>query len=85
LRDANTRARPGLSHSLIGLFTTLVNVFSAQKGYLSVTAKVTIAVTTVCGGSMLALNVVYGQLLNAIITDHDREVAGDSQPRADTL
>jgi hypothetical protein len=75
LRDANTRARPGLSHSLIGLFTTLVNVFSAQKGYLSVTAKVTIAVTTVCCGSMLALNVVYGQLLNAIITDYDREVA----------
>jgi hypothetical protein len=34
---------------------------------------------------MLALNVVYGQLLNAIITDHDREVAGDSQPRSDAL
>jgi hypothetical protein len=72
--------RLGLSHSLIGLLTTLVNVATAQNGNLSLTAKVTVAVTTVIGGSMLGLSVLYGQLLDNLITDQDREVAQHGHP-----
>lgn len=59
----------------MGLFTTVVSVLSAQEGHLSVTAKVIIVVTTVCGASMLALSAAYSQLSNNMITDRDREVA----------
>ncbi|KAG9197131.1 hypothetical protein G6514_002244 [Epicoccum nigrum] len=71
---------PGLSHSLIGLLTTLVNVATAQNGNLSLTAKVTVAVTTAVGGRMLGLSVLYGQLLDTLITDRDREVAQHGHP-----
>jgi hypothetical protein len=54
--------RPGLSHSLIGLLTTLVNVATAQNG------------------NMLGLSVLYGQLLDNLITDRDREVAQHGHP-----
>jgi hypothetical protein len=63
--------RPGLFHSLLGLFTTMTNVFSAQGGHLSVTAKVTISVTTICGGCMLLLVGVYSHLANGMITETD--------------
>jgi hypothetical protein len=59
--------RPGLSHSLIGLLTTVVNVATAQNGNLSLTAKVTVAVTAAVGGSMLGLSVLYGQLLDNLV------------------
>lgn len=72
--------RPGLSHSLIGLLTTLVNVAAAQNGNLSLTAKVTVAVTTAVSGSMLGLSVLYGQLLDNLITERDREVAQHGHP-----
>ncbi|KAF3031372.1 hypothetical protein E8E12_000346 [Didymella heteroderae] len=72
---------PGLFHSLIGLFTTLANIFSAQGGHMSVTAKVTISVTTVCGGCMLILVGVYSQLVNSLITETDRKVSRDGKPQ----
>ncbi|KAF3031688.1 hypothetical protein E8E12_000490 [Didymella heteroderae] len=71
---------PGLSHSLIGLLTTVVNVLAAQGGNMSLTARVTVAVTTACGGIMLVLIVVYNQLLNRLITAQDREVARSGRP-----
>ena len=70
----------GRKDSLIGLLTTLVNVATAQNGNLSLTAKVTVAVTTAVGGSMLGLSVLYGQLLDNLITDRDREVAQHGHP-----
>jgi hypothetical protein len=76
----NGSMRQGLSHSLIGLLTTLVNVTTAQNGNLSLTAKVTVAVTAAVGGSMLGLSVLYGQLLDNLITDRDREVAQHGHP-----
>jgi hypothetical protein len=62
------------------LLTTLINVLAAQDGHLSVTAKVTIVMTTVFCGSMFTLIVVYNLLLNKIITEHDRQVARNGQP-----
>ena len=37
-------------------------------------AKVTVAVITVCGGTMLAMHVLYNHLLNRLMTDEDRRV-----------
>lgn len=67
-------------NSLIGLFTTILNVLAMQGGNLSVTAKVTVAVTSVCGGVMLVMSVVYNYLLDKLITDEDRKVAQHGWP-----
>ncbi|KAF3037145.1 hypothetical protein E8E11_003442 [Didymella keratinophila] len=72
---------PGLFHSLIGLFTTLANIFSAQAGHMSVTAKVTVSVTTAFGGCMLILVGVYSQLVNSLITETDKKVGRDGKPQ----
>lgn len=79
--EADKQTRPGLFHCLIGLFTTLANVFSAQGGHLSVTARVTISVTAVCGGCMLILVGVYSQLVNKLITETDKKVIRDGKPQ----
>jgi hypothetical protein len=47
----------------MGIITTLVNVFKVQGGNFSSTAKMTIIVTTVLSGCMLALYVVYEKIL----------------------
>ena len=39
------------------------------------TAKVTVVVTTVCGGTMLAMYILYGYLLDRLITDEDTRLA----------
>jgi hypothetical protein len=76
------RFRPGLFHSLIGLLTTIANIFSAQGGHLSVTAKVTICVTTICGGCMLILVGIYSHLANRIITETDVIVSKKGRPQS---
>jgi hypothetical protein len=57
------RCIPGLSHSHIGLLTTLINVGTLQGGHFSSTATVTVVVTAVLSGCMLVLCVVYGHVL----------------------
>ncbi|KAF2818043.1 hypothetical protein CC86DRAFT_436514 [Ophiobolus disseminans] len=71
----------GLFHSLIGLFTTLANVFSAQGGHLSVTARITISVTTACGGCMLILVGLYSHLANNMVTETDKVVSKKGRPQ----
>jgi hypothetical protein len=41
-------ARPGGLNSLVGLISTLINVYTAQAHVFSVTAKVTTIVTSIC-------------------------------------
>lgn len=77
---ANRLTRPGLSHSLIGLLTTIVSVLTTQDRHFSVTAKITIAIITVWGGSMLTLALVYNRMLNKIMTPHDEEVVENGDP-----
>jgi hypothetical protein len=48
---------------------------------MSVTAKVTVSVTTVFGGCMLILVGLYSQLVNSMITETDKLVGGDGKPR----
>jgi hypothetical protein len=73
-----------VSHSLLGLLTTLVSVLAAQGEHLSLTAKVTVVVIMVFGGSMLALVVVYNQFLKNMMTEQDRDVAQHGQPRVNS-
>jgi len=51
--------RPGLLHSLVGLISTLVNVYTAQGGHWSNKAKITIIIISVCTGNMSLLYLVY--------------------------
>jgi hypothetical protein len=68
-----TRRRPGLSHSLIGLLTTVINVGTLQGGHFSSTATVTVVVTAVLSGCTLVLCVVYGHVLARL--DREDETA----------
>lgn len=77
---ADRLARPGLSHSLIGLLTTVVSVLTTQDRHFSVTAKITITIITVWGGTMLTLAIVYDRILNKIMTPHDKEVVENGEP-----
>jgi len=66
--------RPGSSHSLVGLFTTLVNVFLAQKGHFSLTAKISTITISIYGGCMFLLYTMYSRMLDKIMTPHDKEI-----------
>jgi hypothetical protein len=55
----------------MGVVTTLVNVLKVQGGNFSSTAKMTIVVTTVLSGCMLALYAVYDRVLERIKVPED--------------
>ncbi|KAJ4982707.1 hypothetical protein SVAN01_11795 [Stagonosporopsis vannaccii] len=66
---------PSLLNSIAGLVSTLVNVYSAQNGQYSVTAKVTVVVTAVCSVIAAALFLLYNTvMLKLVKRKHDREV-----------
>ena len=67
---------PALLNSIAGLISTIVNVYSAQEGQYSVTAKVTIVVTAACSVVAAALFLVYNTvMLRLVKRRHEREVA----------
>jgi hypothetical protein len=67
--------RPALLNSIAGLLTTVVNVYSAQKGVWSITAKITAIVIGSCAGVSLALFVGYNfGTLAKVRETHDREL-----------
>lgn len=51
--------RPEAASSFLGLISTLVNVYPAQKGYWSITAKLTAGVNTALVAVMLIVLVYY--------------------------
>ncbi|MCJ1243330.1 hypothetical protein MMC30_000527 [Trapelia coarctata] len=66
---------PGLLNSLVGLISTLVNVYTAQNGEFSVTAKVTIIATGICASMTAFLFLVYNNwALSRVKSEHDKEV-----------
>ncbi|KAL5316298.1 hypothetical protein ACEPPN_015343 [Leptodophora sp. 'Broadleaf-Isolate-01'] len=70
---------PGLLHSVVGLVTTLVNIYTVQGGHWSVTAKVTVIVIGLCIGNMSLLYLVYNYwILEKMKTPLDKEVAKPS-------
>jgi hypothetical protein len=62
------------------MITTLLNVFFAQGGHFSPSAKVTVAVTAALSGCMLALYGVHSYLIEKMLTPQDREVAQHGLP-----
>jgi hypothetical protein len=75
------RWRPGLLHSTVGLINTLVNVYTAQDGHWSVTAKIVVVIVSLCMASMSVLTLVYKNwLLEKIKTPRDRELAEQGKP-----
>ncbi|KAF3008404.1 hypothetical protein E8E13_001331 [Curvularia kusanoi] len=66
---------PSLLNSIAGLVSTLVNVYSAQDGQYSVTAKVTIVVTAACSVVTAALFLLYNTVMLRIVKrKHEKEI-----------
>lgn len=73
-------------NSVAGLITTLVNVYTAQEGVWSVTAKITAIVTGSCVGGAGFLFACYNfWALRRIRKLHDRELGLEHQHDNETL
>lgn len=77
-----TCSRPALLNSIAGLLTTIVNVYTAQKGVWSITAKITAIVTGSCAGIAGALFAAYNfWVLDKVRKTHEREVDPEEYDR----
>ncbi|MCJ1431187.1 hypothetical protein MMC27_000538 [Xylographa pallens] len=66
---------PGLLNSVAGLISTLVNIYSAQNGDFSVTAKVTVIATGVCAAITALLFLLYNNwALSRVKERHQKEI-----------
>ncbi|KAI9756109.1 MAG: hypothetical protein M4579_003996 [Chaenotheca gracillima] len=66
---------PGFLNSLAGLISTLINVYTAQNGFFSVTAKVTVIVTGACTLFTGCLFLLYNNcVLKRLKKGHRREM-----------
>ncbi len=78
--------RPVTFNSVAGLITTLVNVYTAQEGVWSVTARVTAIVTGSCAGAAGFLFLVYNfGLLRRVQKAHERDLGIEHQHEDETL
>jgi hypothetical protein len=69
---------PGAMNSSAGLISTVVNIYSAQHGDISITAKITLWVTGACTGLFLFLFALFNFLvLKRVKVRHDRELQRD--------
>lgn len=71
--------RPGTTNSVAGLVSTLVNIYSAQDGKLSITAKVTVGVTAGCTLVFGTLFIVHQLLLMRVKKKHERQIEADEK------
>ncbi|MCJ1384488.1 hypothetical protein MMC17_007605 [Xylographa soralifera] len=70
---------PGLLNSLAGLISTLVNIYSAQNGDFSVTAKVTVIATGVCSAITALLFLLYNNwALSRVKERHQKEMDAEA-------
>lgn len=66
--------RPGTLHSLAGILSTVINVYTAQDKQWSITAKVSVIVEGACLVICLTLFLFYSEwLLAKVRKHHDRE------------
>ncbi|OJD32172.1 uncharacterized protein BKCO1_4000040 [Diplodia corticola] len=70
---------PGTTNSIAGLISTLVNIYSAQDGKISITAKVTVGVTAGCTLVFGTLFVVHQLLLMRVKKKHERQIRDDEK------
>lgn len=74
---------PALLNSIAGLISTIVNVYSAQDGQYSVTARVTIVVTAACSVVAAALFLLYNTIMLRLVRRrHEREVRAVEKEQA---
>lgn len=76
------RSRVLALNSLAGLVSTLINVYSQQRGRYSITAKVTVMVTAGCTVLMAALFLLYNNwILQNVREDHAKELGVDVEDK----
>ncbi|MCJ1414190.1 hypothetical protein MMC32_000515 [Xylographa parallela] len=69
---------PGLLNSVAGLISTLVNIYSAQNGDFSITAKVTVIATGVCAAITALLFLLYNNwALSRVKETHQKAMDGE--------
>ena len=70
-----THFRPATLNSVAGLLTTVVNVYTAQRGVWSITAKITAIVTGSCVGIAGGLFALYNfWVLQRVRSAHERSM-----------
>ena len=75
-------SRPATLNSVAGLLTTIVNVYSAQKGAWSITAKITAIVAGSSAGVAGALFVAYNfWVLDDVRQTHERQLDPEEYDR----
>ncbi|KAG5927866.1 hypothetical protein E4U42_001663 [Claviceps africana] len=74
---------PGVANCLAGLISTLVGVYSQQRGVWSVTARVTAIVEGACLGVASALFLFFEHVLLRKLRHHHGRYYGDSRSRHD--
>ncbi|KAH7026873.1 hypothetical protein B0J12DRAFT_359661 [Macrophomina phaseolina] len=70
---------PGATNSVAGLISTLINIYSAQDGRLSITAKVTVGVTAGCSVVFGGLFVIHQLLLMRVKKKHERQIEAEEK------
>jgi hypothetical protein len=74
---------PALLNSIAGLISTIVNVYSAQDGQYSVTARATLVVTAACSVVAAALFLLYNTIMLGIVRRrHEREIKAVEKEQA---
>lgn len=87
LHNTDVLPRPATLNSVAGLLTTVVNVYTAQKGVWSITAKITAIVTGSCVGVAGGLFFLYNfWVLKRVRNTHEQsmnpeEVANQERDR----
>lgn len=71
-RRAAYFSRPGLSHSVAGFLSTIINIYTARSGFWSRTAIATAAATGTITAVLLALFLFCECLLREIKDEHER-------------
>lgn len=70
---------PSLLNAVIGIVNTLINVYTAKDGEWSVSARITIIMTSACAGLSLVLFLVYNNwLLYRVKKDHETKSKGEN-------
>jgi hypothetical protein len=76
---------PSLLNAVVGIVNTLINVYTAKDGEWSVSATITIIMTSTCAGTSLVFFLVYNNwLLYQVKKDHKTKSNGGNNVELST-